>query len=484
MTTSASFRRTIALSGLVAAMLSPAVVCEVTTVIYDPNSPTKGIQEAIDAVKKEGGSVFIPAGRYVISRTIYLPGYARNKDMTIYGEGNATIIEAEEEFAVALADAAKKATRTVTVKDASRFKIDDGVFVIADGAQYTTTRVASIHGNALALSDNLVDDYAPAKNGKVIHSYALMRSAGPIRNFTLRGMKFVHSLKKNFQGVVTWMDGSTVILEGKNIHVANVEITDSTCDAVLLLGKGNFTVVNCRMTNCLQRGIHIGDDNVNINLAGNIIERVGNFGIYFCNGCQNVNVVQNIIAEIGYYETRDGLKKSTFEPTTDHRNNTVISGIGGLGGGGKKDKFDNISNNIIRRSRGSGIACIRWPGEVRPGENINIIGNNIYDIEKSGIYVYAAQAFNVGHNTISSSDTGISIVKSIYTSVRGNVLRDCKKGMEIYSDEADVPAEYNVVVNNSLFECMQGILKGQFSVKNTIGDNQVIMRTHGATRGQ
>ncbi len=53
--------------------------------------------------------------------------------------------------------------------------------------------------------------------------------------------------------------------------------------------------------------------------------------------------------------------------------------------GGNKDKYDNISNNIIYKSKGSGIAFLKFSGETRPGQFVNITGNNIYEIAYSAV---------------------------------------------------------------------------------------------------
>ena len=52
-----------------------------------PTSLTAGIQEAIDSLSSTGGVVYIPAGEYLIYRSIVL-----KSNVSIQGEGRATII--------------------------------------------------------------------------------------------------------------------------------------------------------------------------------------------------------------------------------------------------------------------------------------------------------------------------------------------------------------------------------------------------------
>ena len=67
------------------------------------DSLTGGIQEAIDSLPEQGGTVYIPAGTYVVHRTI-----AMRPNMKLIGAGRGTVIRKSPAFRVTLAEDVKK----------------------------------------------------------------------------------------------------------------------------------------------------------------------------------------------------------------------------------------------------------------------------------------------------------------------------------------------------------------------------------------
>jgi len=438
---------------------------------HDPESPTAGIQEAVDALPKEGGAVFIPSGRYLLRRPVFLPS-----NVMLYGEGYATLLEADADYSSGLAQDAVSGGRAIRVADPAPFRPRDAVLVLDEGMgdsqKATLAHVVEVRGDEVLLDSPLRLAYRLRRNARVVHIFSLIRSRGQISNVTLRDLRLVGSLRKNHQGVHSWPYGSAVALRGENIRLLNLDVQDTPGDAILLARAGRFMVRDCRLINNASRGIHIGDNNTDIVISGNIIEKAGNFGIYFCNGCRRVNVVGNVIASIGVYETDRGPQEVGY--ADPYRMNTNVSGIGGLGGGGLHDKFDNITGNVIHDSRGSGISFLRWPGEVRPGECINVSGNTIYDIRLSALYIFAADTVNVSDNLIINSGVGVSILKSVGCNIRNNLLRDCPVGVELASDEEELPSRLNVVTGNTFIRCGEGTRVGSFASDNVLDGNVMI----------
>lgn len=64
-----------------------------------PDSPTCGIHEAIDAIPDGGGTVFLPAGRYPLRRSI-----VPRTITTIRGEGEGTVLTRVPTFTTPLAE--------------------------------------------------------------------------------------------------------------------------------------------------------------------------------------------------------------------------------------------------------------------------------------------------------------------------------------------------------------------------------------------
>jgi len=54
---------------------------------FDPKSTTCGLADAIAALPVQGGRVHLPAGTYVLRRSVYLPA-----GVSLAGEGAATVL--------------------------------------------------------------------------------------------------------------------------------------------------------------------------------------------------------------------------------------------------------------------------------------------------------------------------------------------------------------------------------------------------------
>ena len=55
-----------------------------------------GLQQALDALPESGGTVFLPAGKYVVSKTIEKQ-LAEGQHLFLVGEGRATVVVNENE---------------------------------------------------------------------------------------------------------------------------------------------------------------------------------------------------------------------------------------------------------------------------------------------------------------------------------------------------------------------------------------------------
>lgn len=94
-----------------------------------PESMTCGIQEAIDSLPDYGGTVFIPAGRYVVRRAI-LP----RTNVTLRGEGYATVLTRPAPAISKLGESTRPNETAMRVEDASGFHVGEQVW-IADNTQ-------------------------------------------------------------------------------------------------------------------------------------------------------------------------------------------------------------------------------------------------------------------------------------------------------------------------------------------------------------
>jgi hypothetical protein len=463
-------------------------------VIYDDASPTKGIQEAIDkACSEGGGTVFVPKGNYVITCSIVIP---KTGNLTIYGEGSASTIEVEPEYAGYASMDTREGDVGIMVKDPGAFKVNDKVVIIDDQwigeGQTTTALVKDIMGNKIVLDAPLVKNYSVAKNARVIHTFHMMVTEGCAQNvvvpdITVRDLQFIGGLKKNFQGFELWQVNGGIVLMGENLRIENCIVRDIPADAMFVGGglqqKGNIWVRDCLVENAGHRGIHVGNDPRNVNVCDNHFNKIGGIGIYLCHGCQRVVLSGNTISDIGTFETnKDTVDFITVQGLqgNDYLIKTQVAGIGGLGGGGvearEHDKYDVISNNIIYNSTGSGISFLKWFQEEggRPGENMAITGNNIYNIRKSAVFVFAAQAIQVSDNIMTDCNTGIDCSESLYCFFTGNTLRNCQTAFYFHSTDENFATMKNVSSNNLLINCKVGELIGNGVKEHTSVNNHIV----------
>lgn len=463
-------------------------------VVFDPGSPTKGIQEAITKAATEGGgTVFVPKGNYVISTSIVIP---KTGNLIIYGEGNASVIEVESEYAGLAASDLKKGESMFTAKNPELFRINDKVVIIDDkwhGEDETTVaKVIGKNGNVILLDAPLIKNYTVEKNARAVHTFHMLMTEGcskdvVVQGITVRDLQFIGGLRKNFQGFELWQVNGGIVLMGDNLRIENCVIRDIPADAIFAGGgfkqKGNICITGCLIENSGHRGIHLGNDPRDVSVSGNHFNKIGGIGIYLCHGCQRVVITGNTICDIGTYETNIGTVDfitSQKMEGDDYKIKTQVAGIGGLGGGGVEpidhDKYDVISNNIIYNSRGSGISFLKWFQEEggRPGENMIIKGNNLYQIEKSAVFIFAAQSIQVSENMMVDCNTGIECSESLYCFLTGNTLRNCHTAFHFYSNDEKFPTMKNVSCNNMLINCKAAECFGKWVSDHTSVNNHTI----------
>lgn len=455
---------------------------EVVRVRYNKNSPTLGIQEAVDSLSGKGGTVFVPAGRYILRCPVFLD--ASHSNLTITGEGEATILETDAyEYRLNLVADGKTGQKHILVDDTSFVKIGDGLYIYENGNDFgagTVVRVTGIHGKLLALNSPLIDTYNVKNQAIARHIFNVFCAHGVV-NLTIRNLKCLGNLRRTFT-TSSWVGNSVFFLDGANITIREVTVQDSPADGIYIGGHNGVKVVDCRLENIAQRGIHLaghrGQQRMGGTVSGNIISKVGDYGIYLCDNCRGLVLKGNRIFDTGFYEGPAGRITHTEEiPPADMARTGLLknllpactrpAGIGGLGAGGDADNL--IAENIIYRIKGSGIAFQRWVTENQPGRNMVIIGNNIFNVTGPGIFVYGGSGILVSGNTISRSGTGLTIKASSYCYIQGNFINQAGAGIQIYSFQSWV--EKNIISHNSILDCPKAIVKAGQVRNNIVKDN-------------
>jgi len=114
---------------------------------YSPSSPTSGIREAINSLPESGGVVVIPAGTYLLKRSIRLCD-----NVCIRGDGFATVLKKCEQAISPLTESAPAGGTFVIVKGSTGFEVGMEIGIKDDsfGGWFTTHAIVkSIEGQML-----------------------------------------------------------------------------------------------------------------------------------------------------------------------------------------------------------------------------------------------------------------------------------------------------------------------------------------------
>jgi len=456
------------------------ISAEVVRVRYNKNSPTLGIQEAVDSLSGKGGTVFIPAGHYILRCPVFLNESHNN--LTITGEGEATILQTESyEYSLNLVVDGRTGHNFISVDDSSLVRVGDGLYIYENGNDFgtgTVVRVTGIHGKLLTLNRPLIDTYTVKNQAIARHIFNIFFSHG-VANLTIRNLKCIGNLRK-VAGTSSWVGNSVFFLDGANINVREVTVQDSPADGIYIGAHNGVKVVDCRLENIAQRGIHLaghrGQQRMGGTVSGNTISKVGDYGIYFCDNCRGLVLKGNRIFDVGFYEGPAGMTTCTISPVDMARTGllknlfpayTKPAGIGGLGAGGDADNV--IAENIIYRIKGSGIAFQRWTEENQPGRNMVITGNNIFNVAGPGIFVHGGYGILVSGNSISRSGTGLALKASSYCYIQGNFINQAEAGLQMFSFNCWV--EKNIISHNSIVNCPRAIIKAGLVRNNIVKNN-------------
>lgn len=139
---------------------------EVIMASLDRDSATSGIQEAIDALGEQGGSVRIPAGKWRLRQSIVL-----RSGVSLIGDGSATELTIDAPRALFLIRDARKGARSIYLRGQVPFVADDGVGLNDRPRQWwdgTHALVKSVKGNLVRLSEPLNRGLRVKKEAQIV----------------------------------------------------------------------------------------------------------------------------------------------------------------------------------------------------------------------------------------------------------------------------------------------------------------------------
>ncbi len=351
-----SFLRTasalIALSVSVAFAEGPAPSASVSVAdFYKADSPTAGIQEAVDALPATGGVVFLPAGEYSIIRSINL-----RSGVCLHGQGEQSrIVRRKSCVEVKLTADALKGAREVKAESVKGLAVGDEVTVFSTesyGWYCTHAIIVAIGGNSLKLDRELTHDYLLKEQAGVnnFHPAIYALEASDIRVEDLYidgGMEHGAKFKNEFTVSAVHFNAVTDAI------ISRLHVKAWPGDGISMQRGDNVTVTECLSEYNLGHGFHPGTGIT----SGAWTDNTGRFngwdGLFFCHR----------------------VRHSTMRGNRFHDNGW--NGIGGLGEGGEGgDRYNVVSDNFCWNNARSGIECIR-------GGN-NIVANNVCQNNSQG----------------------------------------------------------------------------------------------------
>ena len=309
-----------------------------------PESPTGGLQEAVDALPASGGVVNVPAGQYVLRQCIQV-----RSQVTLQGVGGSAVLRSAKQAVSRLAAPADRGATTVRVVDAGQFReLDEVGLKDKDSVGWNIAHaiVKGIKGDELLLDRRLPRAFDPAKDGVVFAGFPAI-TGNNISQVVIRDL-VIDGHSGNEDKPTTHVDpGFTFaaihLVEATDSRVDGCWIRDWSGDGVSLQRGAGNAVLRCRIQNCRGNGLHPGGGLRDSTFSENVVRGCGGEGLYFCAGVRHVVVSGNIF--------------------TGNKGN----GIGALGDNG--DKYNIVANNVCETNGGSGI----W---LFDGDS-NTVSNNI-----------------------------------------------------------------------------------------------------------
>lgn len=333
---------------------------------------TSGIEEAIAALPREGGEVYIPPGRYLLRRSIWVPS-----SVTLRGAGPATVLVRPPEVATRItAPAAAGATR-IQVEDPARFEVGQDVSVYADGVHgwySTTAHIVAIEGNTVVLARGLNKPVDPAANAAMSNAFPMI-TAEHKRDLAIRDLTIDGGAGRPNTGVMDFTWAALHFYDCVDLTIDNCRVRNYICDGISVQGGRGATITNCLVENCRGHGMHPGTGLQDSVWANNVARENTVDGLFFCMRVRHSVICNNVFV------------------------GNSNCGIGHVGGGG--DKYNVVSGNTC-------IGNGRWGIQVFDGSDNIITGNLCLNNSQSAPGKYP----------------GIGVIKTTDTVISGNRCLD------------------------------------------------------------
>ena len=387
-------------------------------------SLTGGIQEAIDALPKGGGTVVIPPGTYVLRRRVNLSG---KHNVTLKGSGPDTILARPDQAFARLTETASCRANSVAVDSTDGFQVGDEVVVYDAGSvgwNLGHNYVKAVLPGRIELAGAFENmnwipvgwQYKVERRAAIINRFPALaagqtKADNPTRGVRIFDLTIDGNLKKNTS---PWTDFTTAGIHFNNpvdLLVRGVTVRGWPSDGISVQWGSRVRVENCLVERCVGHGLHPGTSIRDVTMVKNTSRYNTGDGFFFCFDVQKALVADNVfLGNLG-------------------------SGIGNLG-------YRNM-NNIVENNRIE--ANHLWGVDARSGKN-NVIRGNVCkgnSRAQPGKYSEIVLHNNTGsvvtkNTCISLGGPGVKVTRRFAIEAgghgKGNTIRDniCKDAVRLW----------------------------------------------------
>jgi parallel beta-helix repeat protein len=350
------------------------------TVNLNLQSPTAGIQEAIDSLGGKPGIVNIPAGTYILRRSLRI-----HSGLALQGTPNQTILTRPKQLGSKLSSSAGQGDRSLRVETTAGFQPGDEIGVYDQntvGWEHSHAIIKEVLASELLLDRRIGRPFDPATGAAVINYFPAITATG-IDKVVLSNLKIDGRPDDNPGPAAVSPRGpgkppelgftfaAINLVDITNSQIENCRVTGWPADGISLQRGGHNQITKCTVQKCRGEGFHPGGglhDSEFSALEGR--ENLAN-GFYFCARVERVTVKDNKF--IG----------------------NLKNGVGALGDSGDKDNL--VENNLCEANGQSGIQL--WDGVSNTVQN-NICKNNSHASpgRYSGISILATSNSLISNN--------------------------------------------------------------------------------------
>ena len=327
------------------------------TVKLDSQSPTSGIQEAIEELGTDGGVVTIPPGDYLLRQSIRVRSH-----VTLQGSGQKTVLRKGKQLGSKLAAEGDAESRSIRVENTAGFRKGDEIGIFdrtTVGWLHGHEIVKAVRGNELLLDRRLGRAFGPANGAAVINYFPAITGQGLskvlLKDLTIDGRAednpgpaVVSAREKRKPPDLGFTFAAINLLEMTDGRIEGCRINGWPADGISLQKGVRNLVTKCVVLNCRGPGYHAGGRETDSEFSDN--EARGNHGdgFYFCAWVTRARVMNNKF--IGNKE----------------------NGIGGLGDSGDIDNI--VEDNLCQENALCGIAL--WDGSSNTVKNNTCVNNS------------------------------------------------------------------------------------------------------------